>query len=113
MAYPEYALWKAYYLIEPWGWENDEFLFAQLMSQIYNVNVSKRSKMKKPSVWMRDMPAIILRTLRNYRLDLESASEDEVDLETPQGREIATEKVIASIKKIFGNRVVDKRNEKK
>lgn len=34
MPAPEYRRWELFYMIEPWGWQNLEYLFGKLMSVI-------------------------------------------------------------------------------
>jgi hypothetical protein len=56
LPYPEYKRWWTFYLIEPWGWWNEEYQYARLLSMLRNVNISKESDAKQPKDFMRDMP---------------------------------------------------------
>jgi hypothetical protein len=51
---PEYRSWRAYYKVEPFGWQNDEYRLAYLMALLYNKSVSKRSDAKSTKDFMRD-----------------------------------------------------------
>ena len=62
MPYPSYRTFQLMYMIEPWGWENLEYLFSMLASMILNVNVDEKHKRerKNPGFFMRDMPKLII-----------------------------------------------------
>jgi hypothetical protein len=53
MPYPEYATWKTFYLLEPWGYEVVEEKIAQIISMLYNVNRAK-GRAKAPKDFMID-----------------------------------------------------------
>lgn len=55
LPYPEWRRWQLHYLVEPWGWENQEYLMASVVAMIHNINQDKRSKMKNQKEFMRDM----------------------------------------------------------
>jgi hypothetical protein len=90
MPYPEFCAWQTYYMLEPWGWENNEYLFGMLAARIYNNNVSKSKDAKDASAFMRDMDNLVLDALKE-KPNLE-------DLPIEKRREV----VIAAIKKDFG-----------
>jgi len=109
--YPEYKLWKVFYNLEPWGFENSEFWVAEILAGIHNSQVSKRSQLKKPSHWLRDMKKLVIRAIYGERRkqDYENQTGETVDTSTPEGKKMASEKVIAGIKAMFGARVKDTR----
>lgn len=47
----EYRSWRAYYQLEPFGWQNQEYQTAAIIAMIHNVNAKKA---KKVSDFMRD-----------------------------------------------------------
>ena len=73
MPYPEYKSWRTFYLLEPWGWWNDEVNAARLLTMIHNVNAKKPKPLKE---FIRDMFALILEHLRPQP-DLEDLSPEE------------------------------------
>ena len=110
----EFQMWQSYYLIEPWGFENIEFLSARIMAQMFNLQQSKRSHRKKISVWIRDMPKLVLGAIYKERkqLDMDEFVAQDINLDTEEGKKLATERIIANIKSMFGKRVVDNRSKK-
>lgn len=86
LPYPEYRSWQIFYLLEPWGFENDEIRAASLLAQIHNVNVSKRSDLQKPAAYMRDTQAEVLKRLQA----------------PPDISKMTREELLAQIKKDFG-----------
>ena len=85
LPYPEYRSWELFYLLEPWGWQNEEYHAAALMTLLYNVNAGK-GKGKKVEDFMRDLGKTLLE-------ELEPA---------PNISEMPREKVLALIKRDFG-----------
>jgi hypothetical protein len=63
--YPEYRRWQLHYMLEPWGWHNDEYLMASIVAMIHNVNCSEKKDMKERSDFMRNMEEAILEELNN------------------------------------------------
>ena len=59
LPYPEYHAWELFYLLEPFGFENDEYHYASLLSMLYNVNRGK-GKAKDAKEFMRDMHKAVL-----------------------------------------------------
>lgn len=64
LPYPEFRSWQIYYLLEPWGWENLEYLAGSVLAMLYNVNRGKKGKAKEPKHFMRDMEAALLKQLK-------------------------------------------------
>ena len=85
MPYPEYRSWELFYLIEPFGFANDEYRMATNLSILYNINKGK-GKAKEPKEFMRDMPAMLLSELK----------------EKPSVETMSREELIRQIKKDFG-----------
>jgi len=54
---PEYNSWRAFYLLEPWGWQDREYRTAAQMAMLFNVNKGKRVHAKKVKDFVRDMVA--------------------------------------------------------
>jgi len=40
--YPEFRRWRAFYMIEPWGWWNEESNFARLIAMVHNSRAAIR-----------------------------------------------------------------------
>lgn len=89
LPYPEYRSWELFSILEPFGWENDEYRAASLLALIYNVNKGK-GKAKTPKDFMRDTQAEILKQLEQ--------APDISDLPIEEQREI----LMRQIKKDFG-----------
>lgn len=51
---PEYRDWQLFYILEPWGFQDQEYRTAALMSTIYNM-LRGKNKAKSPDDFMRDM----------------------------------------------------------
>jgi hypothetical protein len=69
LPYPEYHRWQLMYILEPWGWTNDEYLAASIVSKLHNVNVSEERDLKSPAYFMRDMGKEALRQLAKQAED--------------------------------------------
>lgn len=80
-----------FYLLEPWGWANDEYHTAALLAQNYNANRGKR-RAKKVTDFMRDM-------LKAAISGMTQSSEPEImkDMTDEQRREF----IRAQVKKDF------------
>lgn len=79
MPAPEYESWKLYYKVEPWGWREDEFRSARLLTYIYNSNVSTRSDAKQIRHFLRD-PEVTIKEMvyqKEMRDRLMNATDDE------------------------------------
>ena len=50
---PEYRDWELFYLLEPWGWQNTEYLVGKVMSGIFDI-AAKGKKSFLPKQFMRD-----------------------------------------------------------
>lgn len=85
LPYPEYHAWELYYLIEPFGWRENEYSTAALLAMLYNVNRGK-GKAKDVGEFMRDIPSAILNELKDK----------------PDISELSREEIIKLIKKDFG-----------
>jgi hypothetical protein len=49
----EYESWKSFYLLEPFGWRNEELRTGALVATIVNVNRSRKDKVKSASDFAR------------------------------------------------------------
>lgn len=79
MPYPEYRSWQLFYMIEPWGWHNDEYHFALIATTLHNVNVSKKANLKKVDVFIRKMQDEALKLLKEDEdLSPEQMTRDEL-----------------------------------
>jgi hypothetical protein len=85
MPYPEYRSWELFYLLEPWGWHNDEYHAAVHMAMLYNINRGK-GKAKEVKDFMRDMEKQVLEQIQ----------------EMPDVTEMDRDELIRIIKKDFG-----------
>ena len=103
LPYPEFRKWMLFYALEPWGFEDREYHTASLRAEIYNTKIHKRSQAKTAKPFMRDMQKEIFRYL--HREKLRATQEVGIDLETLEGREQASEKVIEMFSTMFGKRV--------
>lgn len=56
---PEYHKWELYYLIEPWGWHNTEYLLGRLLAEIYHI-ASRGKQRFTPKQFMRELDKIEL-----------------------------------------------------
>ena len=63
MSYTEYRSWKAYYLLEPWGWHDREVRTATTMALMHNLKV-KRSQRLKPDDFITNRPKMVLDAYR-------------------------------------------------
>jgi hypothetical protein len=90
LPYPEYRSWQIYYMLEPWGWHNEEYLAAAQIAMIHNTNVAKTKDAKKPSVYMRDMEKDVLEEIKSPVFVDDEMTETEI------------ESIRAQVKKDFG-----------
>ena len=77
MPYPEYRSWQLFYMIEPWGWQNDEYHSALLAATLYNSNVTKKGNLKKIDSFMRKMQDEALKLLKEDE-DVTQMTPDEI-----------------------------------
>ena len=91
LPYPEYRSWELFYLIEPFGFVNDEYRAAAQLAMMYNANRGK-GKAKDVKDFMRDMQKAVLEEIKEQP--------DISDLPLEQQKEI----LIRQIKKDFGIR---------
>ena len=106
LSYPEVLLWRQFYLLEPWGFEEEEFRAARLLTQMHNQAVDKVSKQRPISAFIRNMQDLVIRALRRAQ-----PSKSVPDLDTPEGQAQATEIAVRNFKKMFPGKVVDARKK--
>ena len=61
----EFEAWQLFYMIEPWGWHDNEYRTGATLAMLNNVNVSKKKDLKKEVDYMRDMPKLIMKAYNN------------------------------------------------
>jgi len=61
----EFESWQLFYMIEPWGWHDNEYRTGAVLAMLNNVNISKKKDIKKEVDYMRDMPDLIMKAYRN------------------------------------------------
>ena len=110
MSYSEFHSWQLFYLLEPWGFADREYRTSALLAQIYNSKVEKKSKLKKLTHWMRDMPGGVMKYLHKQIMQ---EAQPVLDLETPEGRKQATDSIIRNFEQMFGKRVIRKGKQQK
>jgi hypothetical protein len=71
MSYDEFTSWQAFYLLEPWGWEDREYRTASLLAQMVNVNVAKRKDQKETADYVRDMPKLISQAVLQQKKEVD------------------------------------------
>lgn len=102
LPYKEVLLWRLFYLVEPWGFAEQEFVSARLLSLLYNINMP-RNKQKPITTFLRNMPRLVLRA---FHKEPEAPTPD---LDTIEGQKDATEIAVQKFKEMFGSNVVDAR----
>jgi hypothetical protein len=89
----EYHDWELMYLLEPWGWEEQEYRFGKMLAEMWTI-ANKGKKQFKAIDFMRDMTKV-------YKL-----YEDDIDDMTPeelkQYRKDHREELRAEAKRAFG-----------
>jgi hypothetical protein len=90
MPYAEFKRWQIYYLLEPFGWHDEEYRTAIALTMFHNANRGK-GKSKKVKDFYRDMPSDILSHFQDTPRELDGMSYE-------QQREF----IAAQIKKDFG-----------
>lgn len=68
------------YMLEPWGWENEEYLSSAIQARIYNATVKPRDR-KAQDFFMRDRVKGIIEHLEQL------SKENHLDRMTPEERE--------------------------
>ena len=91
LPYPEYRSWQIFYLLEPWGWQDEEYRTAALLTMMHNINVTKKRDARKLSEYIREMDKIALKQIKQR----ETFIDDDLS-----EREI--ERIRAQAKKDFG-----------
>ena len=61
----EFESWQLFYMIEPWGWNDNEYRTGAVLAMLNNVNISKKKDTKKESDYMRDMPKLVMKAYNN------------------------------------------------
>jgi len=61
----EFEAWQLFYMIEPWGWHDNEYRTGATLAMLNNVNAAKKKDIKKEADYMRDMPKLITKAYRN------------------------------------------------
>lgn len=85
LPYAEFRAWQMFYLLEPWGWHDEEYRTASVLTMLYNANRGK-GKPRKLTDFMRKMATAVLNELQQPP-DLSQMSRDEI---------------VAMVKKDFG-----------
>lgn len=80
-------------MLEPWGWQNNEYLAAAIMARLFNNNVRKKSDLKPAKEFMRDMEKELFDELKR----MQKIQEFE-ELPEEKRKEI----IVRHIKKDFG-----------
>lgn len=106
LPYPLYKRWQIYFMLEPWGFPDQEYRTAAVLAQINNSHVQKRSQLQKVDKRMRDMTKGILKHLQN--LISKSRQQQAFDLDTEEGKRLASEQIIKNFELMFGKRLVRK-----
>ena len=57
-----------YYMLEPWGWHNTEYLFGSVLAMLYNINRRKNDRARRPEDFMRNMEQGLLRYINNHEM---------------------------------------------
>ena len=64
-------------MIEPWGFENDEYRIGAVLAQLHNVNQTKKSKLKEAKDFMRNMAKAVLENLKP-KLDINKLTREQL-----------------------------------
>jgi hypothetical protein len=76
MPFSEFKRWQLFYLVEPWGWPNDEYHTAAILAMLYNANRGK-NKTRDVKDFQRNMLEAALRELAEP-LDITQIPRDEL-----------------------------------
>jgi hypothetical protein len=102
----EVRLWKLFYMVEPWGFEEDEFRAARDLAFVHNMNAGK-GKGKPIAKFARNMRKLSLQVMARMGSGL---PDKPIDVDSVEGRQALTETAIAKIKQMFPG-VVDARKK--
>lgn len=99
LPYPEYRRWQLHYMLEPWGWQNLEYLASAIMAMILNVTVDEKHKKyrKSPGYFMRNMEKLIIGELNS-----EVERQAEIEKLANMTREEKREYYLVHMKQTFG-----------
>jgi hypothetical protein len=89
----EYHEWELMYMLEPWGWEEQEYKFGKLLAEIFYI-ANKGKKQFKAIDFMRDMK-------KNYKIDEDDIS-DWTQEELKKYRQEHREEIRAAAKMAMG-----------
>ena len=67
LSYDEWSSWRTFYQIEPWGFHDQEYRTASMLAMMANVNMSKKSRPKKVSDFIRNMPKLLERAYQGIK----------------------------------------------
>jgi len=96
--------WQIFYLIEPWGWEDQEYRTAALLTMMHNTHIQKRNQAKKLTSFIRDLPGAVVKYLERKETEKERP-----DLTTEEGRRQATAEILKGFSAMFGGRLIRKK----
>lgn len=69
---PEYRKWELFYLIEPWGWHNTEYMLGKIVSSLFDI-AARGKKSFRPKQFMRELAeigtAMTPEEIKAYRLE--------------------------------------------
>jgi len=85
MPYSEFRSWQLFYMLEPFGWHDNEYRTAAILAMLYNANRGK-GKAKQVKEFTRDVEAAIYNELKD---------QSKVDTMT-------REQIVSAVKKDFG-----------
>lgn len=94
MPYPEYREWQLFSRIEPFGWHDREYRTAAVLSMLHNAAVEKKDQ-KPVEYFIRNMPESLLGHIKREKEAVR------YDLETEEGRRLATERAVRNLKRMF------------
>jgi hypothetical protein len=77
LPYPEFRRWQLFYMLEPWGFQNDEYRTASILTMLFNINRGKR-KSKSEKDFMRNLPKKVLEEIRKLTADPEEMTDEEI-----------------------------------
>lgn len=92
MPYPDYRDFQLFYMLEPWGWENEEYLSSAIQARIYNATIRPKDR-KGQDFFMRDRVKGIIDHLAQL------SKENHLDRMKPEERKAF---VLKSVHEFFG-----------
>jgi hypothetical protein len=96
LPYPEFRRWQLMYLLEPWGWENEEYRTAAIVASLHNSKISKKSEAKGPDYFMRKVERDLLTKLE--KIDKEREAQEFAEANP----ELRAELIRKSMRELFG-----------